>query len=249
MVHDWSKLFDGAFHDFHTSWIGAIRTSLNNGLLPPGYYAAAEQVVGGPSPDVVTLDAWQPDDNEHRDRDRFPDSFAGGVTLADSPPAVQYRIQLERDTFVAKANHIAIRHLANDRLVAVIEIVSAGNKSAPRTLRPFSERVYSLMVERVHLVLIDLIRSGNCCPDGLPTYLSFSNFNATPNITEDKPFTLTAVRSGETYEAFVETIGVGDTLTDMPLFLNDSQYIPLPLEQTYESAWQGVPLPWKQKLS
>ena len=247
MVHDWSKLFDGAFHDFHTSWIGAIRTSLNNGLLPPGYYAAAEQVVGGPSPDVVTLDAWQPDDNE--DGDRFPDSFAGGVALADSPPAVQYRIQLERDAFVTKANRIAIRHLTNDRLVAVIEIVSAGNKSSVSALEALSRKVRTLMSEHVHLLIIDLIRSGKNCPDGLPTYLSFSNFNATPNITEDKPFTLTAVRSGETYEAFVETIGVGDTLTDMPLFLNDSQYIPLPLEQTYESAWQGVPLPWKQKLS
>lgn len=247
MVHDWSKLFDGAFHHFHTTWIGELTKSLNNGLLPPGYYAAAEQVVGGPSPDVVTLDAWQPDGDE--DGDRFPDSFAGGVALADSPPAVQYRIQLERDAFVTKANRIAIRHLTNDRLVAVIEIVSAGNKSSVSALEALSRKVRTLMSEHVHLLIIDLIRSGKNCPDGLPTYLSFSNFNATPNITEDKPFTLTAVRSGETYEAFVETIGVGDTLTDMPLFLNDSQYIPLPLEKTYESAWQGVPLPWKQKLS
>lgn len=246
MVHDWSKLFDGAFHDFHTSWIGTIRTSLNNGLLPPGYYAAAEQVVGGPSPDVVTLDAWQPDSD---DEGTFPDSFTGGVALADSPPSVQYRIQLERDAFVTKANRIAIRHLTNDRLVAVIEIVSAGNKSSVSALESLSRKVHTLMAEHVHLLLIDLIRCGKNCEDGLPTYLSFSNVDATPNITEDKPFTLTAVRSGETYEAFVETIGVGDALTDMPLFLNDSQYIPLPLEPTYESAWQGVPLPWKQKLS
>ena len=52
MVHDWSKLFDGAFHDFQTSWIGAIRSSLNNGLPPSRYYAVTEQIVGGAAPET-----------------------------------------------------------------------------------------------------------------------------------------------------------------------------------------------------
>ena len=160
MIHDWSKLFDGAFHDFHAAWIAEIRKTLNAGLLPPGYYAAAEQVVGGPNPDVETLDSWQPGD----DSGEYPTSFAGRYTLEDAAPAVKYRIELERDSFVNRANRIAIRHLSNDRLVAVIEIISAGNKSSTRALQTLDQKIGTLMAEHIHLLLIDLIRSGPLCP-------------------------------------------------------------------------------------
>jgi hypothetical protein len=41
-VHDWTRVDSGIFHDFHTVWIGALRSALNEGLLPDGYYALAE---------------------------------------------------------------------------------------------------------------------------------------------------------------------------------------------------------------
>jgi hypothetical protein len=41
-VHDWTLVEDGIFHDFHVGWIAQLRTALNNGLLPPGYYALEE---------------------------------------------------------------------------------------------------------------------------------------------------------------------------------------------------------------
>ena len=36
-VHDWTRVEAGIFHDFHTVWIGGLRTALNRALLPPGY--------------------------------------------------------------------------------------------------------------------------------------------------------------------------------------------------------------------
>ncbi len=42
-IHDWTRVDAGIFHDFHTVWIGYLRTALNEGLLPEGYYALAEQ--------------------------------------------------------------------------------------------------------------------------------------------------------------------------------------------------------------
>lgn len=42
-VHDWTRVDAGIFHDFHTVWVGQLRTALNEGLLPEGYYALAEQ--------------------------------------------------------------------------------------------------------------------------------------------------------------------------------------------------------------
>ena len=46
-IHDWTRVFTGAFHDFHSAWIFTIKQFLNNGLLPKNYYAMAEQVAGG----------------------------------------------------------------------------------------------------------------------------------------------------------------------------------------------------------
>jgi hypothetical protein len=54
-VHDWTRVEAGIFHDFHTVWIGALRTALNEGLLPQGYYALAEQHAGRSIADALTL--------------------------------------------------------------------------------------------------------------------------------------------------------------------------------------------------
>ena len=45
-IHDWTRVEAGIFHDFHTVWMGHIRSALNEGLLPKGYYALTEQHAG-----------------------------------------------------------------------------------------------------------------------------------------------------------------------------------------------------------
>ncbi len=47
-VHDWTE-FTRAIHHFHLNWISKLYDHLNMGELPPGYYALAEQVAGGPA--------------------------------------------------------------------------------------------------------------------------------------------------------------------------------------------------------
>ena len=45
-VHDWTRVDAGIFHDFHNAWITHLKEALNEGLLPDGYYAQAEQHAG-----------------------------------------------------------------------------------------------------------------------------------------------------------------------------------------------------------
>jgi hypothetical protein len=45
-VHDWTRVSAGTFHDFHCTWIPQIKNRLNEGVLPPEYYAQVEQVTG-----------------------------------------------------------------------------------------------------------------------------------------------------------------------------------------------------------
>ena len=57
-VHDWTRVSDGTFHDFHYSWVLEIKRALKRGLLPEGYYVMAEQIAGDlGAPEVLTLQA------------------------------------------------------------------------------------------------------------------------------------------------------------------------------------------------
>src|SRR5205823_6699897 len=94
-IHDWTRVDPGIFHHFHHTWITEIQRALNRGLLPPDYYALAEQIAGGLGPDVLTLQ------RPANGAPPTPDP-AGGIALATAPPKVQYRLRAEPDQYAAK---------------------------------------------------------------------------------------------------------------------------------------------------
>src|SRR5947209_5320316 len=99
-VHDWTRVRANRFHDFHQAWTIAIRNALNGGLLPPGYFAMAEQITGGPEPDVVALELTPPP--------RMGPLAGGAVQTA--PPKTRVVMRAEVDRYSRKANRIAIHH-------------------------------------------------------------------------------------------------------------------------------------------
>jgi hypothetical protein len=46
----------------------------------------------------------------------------------------------------------------------------------------------------------------------------------------------------------VQPVSVGDSLPDMPLFLEPGAHVPLPLEMTYERAFAALPRRWRRVL-
>jgi hypothetical protein len=68
--------------------------------------------------------------------------------------------------------------------------------------------------------------------------------------------TMTSTRSAPTSKSKVEpargialTVAIGESLPDMPSLLTPEVCIPLPLERTYESAWEAVPAFWRDFLA
>src|SRR5947209_3215728 len=101
-IHDWTRVDAGLFHDFHQDWTIELRRSLNAGRLPPGYVALADQQTGGPIPDVLTL---------HRGTNGpSRPGPAAGVAVATAPPSARFVVELEEDTYAARANRIRIHH-------------------------------------------------------------------------------------------------------------------------------------------
>jgi Protein of unknown function (DUF4058) len=148
-IHDWTRVNAGLFHHFHQSWIARLSEVLNSGVLPPGYFALAEQPTARLIPDVLTLQ-HKPEPVEHPSPRRN-----GGVAVAARPPRTRFVCQAEADSFVSKANRIAIRHPLGD-VVALIEIVSPGNKSSRPALRSLVEKSVDFIRQGIHLLLIDL---------------------------------------------------------------------------------------------
>src|SRR3954469_12879615 len=146
-IHDWSRVDAGLFHDFHQDWTIELRRSLNDGRLPPGYMALTDQQIGGPIPDVLTLQRG-PKRPETR-------GLGGGLAVATAPPRARFVDELEEDTYARRANRIRIQH-RHGQVVAVIEIVSPGNKNSRHALRSFVRKAADLLRQGVHLLVVDL---------------------------------------------------------------------------------------------
>lgn len=167
-IHDWTRVSDGTFHHFRHGWIDEIAEALNAGLLPRSYYAMAEQSAAGFGPDVLTLQAPEADGGSDAAGNGSPYQVSlgeGGVALAK----VELRPTAETDLafYRRKQNVVAVRDAAGDRVVAVVEIVSRGNKSAREPLDAFVKKVAALLEKGIHLLIIDLRPPGRRDPAGI----------------------------------------------------------------------------------
>jgi hypothetical protein len=243
-IHDWTRVDVGIFHHFHHGWIEEIGRALNRGLLPPDYYAMSEQIAGHLGPDVLTLRA--PPGRAGNGPPR-PSEPKGGVALAEVPPRVRFHVTAETDVYARNAHAVVVRHRSNHQVIAMAEIVSPGNKGSRRTLDAFVRKAEDALAADIHLLVVDLFPPGPRDPQGIHRAI-WGDRGEDVVLPPDKPFTCAAYVGGPLPEAFIEPVAVGDAPPDMPLFLTPDVYVPVPLEATYRSAWEGVPAVWRDVL-
>lgn len=236
-VHDWARVDAGLFHAFHQRWISAICDSLNTGVLPAEYFALPEQVAGGLIPDVLTLNL----------AGDVPEDGAGGVAVATAPPRTRLIQRTDADLYAKKANLITVRH-RHGRVIAMIELVSPGNKSTRAAVRAFAEKTADFIQQGVHVLVVDLFPPGKRDPQRLHKVIWDQFQEEEFQLPADKPLTLASYAAGPVKSAYVEAVAVGDALPDMPLFLQGEQYVPAPLESTYQTSWQLFPAALKGLL-
>ena len=231
-IHDWTRVDAGLFHDFHQSWTVALRHALNAGILPPNYFALVEQRIQGPIPDVLTLQLTPGPEQ--------PDNGSSGLAIATAPPRTRLIRRRDEEVYAAKANRITVRHRHGD-VVAIIEIVSPGNKGSRNELRAFVEKTSDLIRQGVHMLVIDLFPPGPRDPWGIHKAIWDEFQEEDFALPPDKPLVLASFDAGPARVAYVEPVAVGDALFDMPLFLKPEYYVPAPLEATYQTTWNAFP--------
>jgi hypothetical protein len=239
-VHDWTRVSDGTFHDSHYSWVLEIKRALKRGLLPPGYYVMAEQFGGDlGDPGVLTLQAaTAPPEPEG--------SLAGTATLTESPPVVHARTTIARDSYARLQRSLVIRHTSGDRIVAMIEVLSPGNKSIRHAIRALLDKAVAALDGGIHLLLIDIHPPGPRDPNGGALLHEIGTEEYV--LDGARPLTVAAYTGGAVVEAFVEHFAVGAPIPKMPLFLTRQNYVYVPLEQTYMGAWEDVPPRYQEVL-
>jgi hypothetical protein len=235
-IHDWTRVQSGLFHEFHQSWSVRIKDALNGGLLLKGYYALVEQKVDGPEPDVIAV--------EMKKRAN-PPSGAPTATLDPPKAALTAHIASDAVRYARKANRISIRHPLGE-VVAVIEIVSPGNKDSRNSLRSFVEKAVAFLRNGIHLLIIDLFPPSNRDPQGIHKAIWDELTDEPFELPDGKRLTLVAYQAGDGFTAYIEPVGVGNTMPDMPLFLEPGVHILVPLESTYAATWAVCPEPIRE---
>jgi len=243
-MHDWKKVPAGIFHAFHHEWVSELSRALNRSLLPDAYYALPEQVAAGFGPDVLTL--------QGRVREEDAPSYGSGGTASATGllirPRMRFSAETETEFYRRKKSAIAIRHVSDDRLVAMIEIVSPGNKSNKHAFQAFLDKACELIEHRIHLLIVDPFPPGPRDPRGIHGAIWEQVQDEPFEPPADQPLTLVAYECELITRAYIETLAVGRALPDMPLFLEPNGCVMVPLETTYGTAFDVMPKRWQSVL-
>ncbi len=238
-VHDWVRVAPGTFHDFHSAWITHLKEALNDGVLPEGYYAMAEQHAGRLIADVLTLET----------AGHGADAPHDGGTVAVAPPRVSRKMVASPNAaYRAARRTLAVRHVSGHRIIALVEILSPANKDRASSISEFVDKVHSALHHGCHVLVIDLFRPGPYDPHGVhgAVWEAFDPEDYVP--PADKPLMLASYAAAALPEAYLTPVAVGDALPAMPLFLRPDWHIDTPLEPTYAAAYRGLPAYWRGVL-
>jgi Protein of unknown function (DUF4058) len=220
-----------SWESIHALWCGEIVATLNERVLPPGYYAETQVHIGsrvevdvatlerppttpgprnGPAA-TLTLEAWAPPVPALTIPAVFPDEIE--VQIFGSPTGAH--------------------------LVAAIELVSPGNKDRSEARRAFAAKCSSYLQVGIGLIVVDVVteRLANLHDE-------LMRLMEQPETTHFPPEALlyaVAYRparreAGDQIDCWPTPLAVGRALPVLPLALRGGPTLPLDLEATYTEA-------------
>ena len=171
---------------------------------------------------------------------------AGGIALLDRPPKVRLTAPIAAPGPLPR--RVAVRHGSNDRVVALIELASPGNRDGRGKIESFGEKIAAALRGGVHVLLIDLFPPAPLLPAGLHGEVA-GRFGGGYVPPDGEPLTCVAYRAaGAATTTFVEPLRVGDRPPTMPLFLSRTHYVELPLADSYAAAFAPTPAKYRRVL-
>jgi hypothetical protein len=217
---------------FHGWWAAAIAGSLNDHLLPPGYFAEFQVTVS--TRIEVDVATFTEDGGSGVPR---PDGAATAVLTRvwAIPAPVAVMPAIFPDDFAVKV----FSSVAGPTLVAAIELVSPGNKDRDDARRAFAVKCAAYLQRGIGLMVVDIVTSRQAnLHDQLMALLGHTDGFTFPGPT---PLYATAYRPAHRedrneIDLWREALGVGQPLPTLPLAVRGLGCLPIDLEETYTEA-------------
>ena len=251
-IHDWTRVDAGTWHSFHVSWIAEIKRALNAGTLPDGYYAEAERQASRYEADVLTLER-APTSDEGATSPGMSNGNGTAVAIAPvtAPRLSQFYEADPAADYALKRRTLAVRHASGDRVVALIELASPGNKDREASVEQFAAKACDALRAGVHVAVIDPFPPRRADGGGglVGAVADAAGFDVPP-LPADRPLCLGSFESARPPRLYAEPLAVGDEPPNLPLFYDAvGRFVEIPLSETYAAAWQATPKRWRDVIA
>ena len=224
------------------SWIAELKKAMNSGVLPPEFYADAEQYADGKNADVLAL---------HRSPagSATPIQTAAPASALTLPADTARRTARKSKPPAQKQRRVVVRHVSGHRVVAHIEIVSPRNKDRRASAEEFVAKGREAIDAGVHLVVVDLFPPTRATRRGLAPGV-WRKYDPTPVVAPPgQPLCLASVLATDRPEGFFKFLAVGEDLPSFPLFLAATLAVNLPLADTYAEVFVSIAPDDRERLS
>jgi hypothetical protein len=228
-----------SWEELYGAWPATIAFRLN-ALLPPEYRSGVKVYLGNlVEVDVGTFEVA----NAGAAGNGAP--AGSGPDAAPAWQAAAPTLLLETEELTPPEYEVRVYSLADSRrLVAAFEIVSPRNKDRTEARDAFVSKCHAMLLEQVCVVIVDPVTTR---PANLFAELA-QRLGARPPSVADEPIYAVSCRvrgvpSGQRVETWEHALAVGAALPTLPLWISESQYVPLELERTYEDTCRGLRIP------
>lgn len=224
------------WRSFHGAWAAAMARLLNQGILPPGYYAVPLLDRDGPVEiDVAAL----------REQDAAVPADGAASPRTWAPPAPSLAVAVE----LPAVDGVEIQVFADDgdpRLTAAIELLSPRNKDRQQARQAFAVKCVGYLQQGSSVVVVDTVTTRR--PDvnaailsllgvevgesALPAGLSAVSYRAVGSAEESQQLQL-----------WPAALALGQPLPTLPLWIAADFSVPLDLEASYQATCTDLRIP------
>lgn len=209
------------WESFHAAWASAMADSLNEGLLPDGYFAEELITVGGRA--EIDVSTWE---EEHV----APRNGPVATQVWTAPPPTSTMAAVFPDSITVQV----YRSEGGATLVAAVELVSPANKDRESHRHAFAIKCANYLCQGIGLVIVDIVTSRQAnLHNEIVTLLRQPD----PFVIRDALYVVAyrPVKRQDNAEIdmWQHRLVLGESLPTLPLSLSGDLALPLDLEATY----------------
>jgi hypothetical protein len=216
----------------HGAWAAAMARLLNQGVLPPGYYAMPLLDREGPVEiDVAALHT-----------PGTPNGSAVPQRWAPAAPALDVAVELPA------ADEVEVQIFADDgdpRLAAAVELVSPRNKDRPRARQAFAVKCVNYLQRGSSVIVVDTVTTRRADVHG--AILSLLGIESTTVVPAGLAALAYRAVAGEDetqqLQVWPALLSLGQPLPTLPLWIAADFSVPLDLDASYQAMCADIRIP------